>query len=93
MKTLVVCGYALGILILVVTGTLIQREAGLRDLAERNLKGRNDRLVRQTAKFPKINIESGSIVYTVPLIWVSGCGILPDVRAQSSNASDRNRIR
>jgi CHASE3 domain sensor protein len=92
MNTLVVCGYALGILILVVTGTLIQREAGLRDLAERKLKGRNNRLARQTVELPKINIESGSFVYTVPLIWVSG-GTMPDIRAQSSNKPDRNSIR
>jgi len=64
-RIVIVCGNALAILILVLTGHMIHSESGRRNLAEQNLKHSNERLERRTAELSEANIELESFAYSV----------------------------
>jgi len=64
-RIVIVCGNALAILILLVTGRMIHSESDKRNLAEQNLKHSNERLERRTAELSDANIELESFTYSV----------------------------
>jgi signal transduction histidine kinase len=65
MKAVIVCGNALGILILLVAGFVIHRETGRLNLAKEELKQVNERLERRTGELSETNIELESFAYSV----------------------------
>jgi signal transduction histidine kinase len=64
-KLVIVYGNALAILILLVKGFVIHRQAGKRNLAEQNLKQANERLERRTSELSETNMELESFAYSV----------------------------
>ncbi len=64
-RLVIVCGNALAVLILLVTGRMIHGESGRRNLAEQNLKHSNERLERRTAELSDANVELESFAYSV----------------------------
>ncbi len=65
MRTIIVLGNAVAILILLVAGFVIHRETLRRNLAERNLKHTNERLERRTLDLSETNNELESFSYSV----------------------------
>ncbi|HWY20106.1 MAG TPA: CHASE3 domain-containing protein [Candidatus Acidoferrum sp.] len=65
MKAVIVLGNGLAILILSVAGMVIRREAGRRNLAERELKHVNEHLEHRTAELSDANSELESFSYSV----------------------------
>jgi signal transduction histidine kinase len=78
MKAVIVIGNASGILILLVAGSVIHREACRRNLAEKELKDVNEHLQHRTAELSDANSELESFSYSVahdlraPLRQVAG---------------------
>ena len=65
MKAVIMLGNALGLLILSVAGVVIHREAGRRNLAERDLKQANSHLELRTTELSDANSELESFSYSV----------------------------
>jgi signal transduction histidine kinase len=65
MKAAIVCGNALGILILLVAGFVIHRETSRLNLAKEELKQVNERLERRTDELSETNTELESFAYSV----------------------------
>jgi signal transduction histidine kinase len=65
MKAVIVLGNALGILILLVAGVVIHREACRRNLAEQDLKQANGYLEQRTTELSDANSELESFSYSV----------------------------
>jgi signal transduction histidine kinase len=65
MKAVIAIGNALAILILLVAGFVIHREAGRRGLAEKELKHVNEHLERRSAELSDTNGELESFSYSV----------------------------
>ena len=92
-KTIIIYGNALAILILLVKGFVIHRETTKRSLAEQDLKHANERLERRTAELSETNTEMESFAYSVahdlraPLRHIAGyAGVLTDDYASSIDA-------
>ncbi len=65
MKAVIVCGNALGILILLVAGFVIHRETNRLNLAKEELKQVNEWLERRTGELSETNTELESFAYSV----------------------------
>jgi signal transduction histidine kinase len=65
MKSVIVFGNAVAILILLMAGFVIHRESARRNLAEQDLKHINERLERRTMELSETNTELESFSYSV----------------------------